>query len=60
VKGTLFIFQLRERTDAQESPDVRLVEIIVFHNVLGELIIAGKRGLIGETISTVSIFLPFP
>jgi hypothetical protein len=27
---------------------------------LGELIVAGKRGLIGETISMVSICLPFP
>jgi len=26
----------------------------------GELIVAGKRGLIGETISMVSICLPFP
>jgi hypothetical protein len=28
--------------------------------LLWELIIAGKRGLIGETISMVSICLPFP
>jgi len=27
---------------------------------LGQLIVAGKRGLIGETISMVSICLPFP
>jgi hypothetical protein len=27
---------------------------------LGEKIVAGKRGLIGETISMVSIDLPFP
>jgi len=28
--------------------------------LLGELIVAGKRGLIGETILMVSICLPFP
>jgi hypothetical protein len=28
--------------------------------LFGELIVAGKRGLIGKTISMVSNFLPFP
>jgi hypothetical protein len=36
------------------------IENTLFNNVLGELIVAGKRGLIGETISMVSICLPFP
>ena len=30
-----------------------------FRTLLGELIVSGKRGLIGETISIVSICLPF-
>ena len=36
------------------------VENIFFIKLLGELIVSGNRGLIGETKSMVSICLPFP